>query len=75
VRLDSSERATLRLSVTRRGRRIGPGAHVRLRGGPTRLRVPVRLLPRRPGSYRLTLVAVDPAGNRARALRLRFRVR
>ena len=82
LRYSLSERATLAGKVRRvaaRGRLVRVRGTVSLRSaaGARRLRLSGRLGGRRlrPGRYRLTLVAVDAAGNRSRARVVSFRIR
>jgi hypothetical protein len=77
-----SERATVQLRFARRVRggrfhRIRTGVRVRAAAGANRLRFSGRLTRRArlaPGHYRVTLTAVDAAGNRSRPVSAVFRV-
>jgi hypothetical protein len=72
VRFVLSERARVRLTLRVAGRAIGRGA-VSGRAGLNRVRLPgPRSL--RPGRYRLSVVAVDRAGNRSRPRTASFQV-
>jgi hypothetical protein len=77
-----SERATVRVQVSRRQarhrmRKLAPVLRFSARAGGNRLRFAGRLSRKvrlAPGSYRATLIAVDAAGNRSRAVTGSFRV-
>jgi hypothetical protein len=71
VRIVLSERATVGFSV-KRGSRVAVRFSRALRGGAGSLRLPTRLAA---GSYLLTAVARDTAGNVSRPARRRFRVK
>jgi hypothetical protein len=76
-RLSEAARVTLRFARLRRGRYVTvPGAvALSARAGLNRVRFQGRLSRRRslrPGRYRVTVAAVDAAGNRARARTARF---
>jgi hypothetical protein len=74
-----SERASLKLTVVRAGKRGKAVARTTVKDRPAgrgaltlRARVGRKLLA--PGRYRLLVTAVDGAGNRARAVAVAFRV-
>jgi plastocyanin len=73
VRLVVGERSTLRLSLSRSGRHKVLRRWARRAVNAT-VAVSVSTRGLAPGSYRLTIVAVDRAGNRSVAVRPRFRV-
>lgn len=78
-----SERATVRLQFARRGRNgryraVATTVRISGRAGDNRLRFAARLSRRArlaPGLHRVTLVAVDRAGNRSRPVVAGFRVK
>ena len=76
LRLTLSERATLAVSIERR--RVVRGTLVRASAGPGRATIPFSgRIGRRalsPGSYTATITAIDGAGNRSRAVRVKFSV-
>ena len=75
LRFRSSEAGTLSVVVRRGSRRVGKLSR-RIRAGRGRVALSGRLGRRalRPGRYRLVLTARDEAGNRSRAIGLRFRI-
>jgi hypothetical protein len=76
--LSEPARVTLKFERARRGRWVAVRGALRRAGtaGANRLRLSGRLLGRRlpPGRYRLSAVAIDPAGNASVVQRARFRV-
>ena len=76
LRLTLSERATLAIAIERR--KVVRGTLVRASAGPGAVTIPfsgrVGRTALAPGSYTATITAIDGAGNRSRAVRVKFSV-
>jgi hypothetical protein len=76
LRLTLSERSTLAIAIERR--KVVRGTLVRASAGPGQVTIPfsgrIGRTALAPGSYTATITAVDGAGNRSRAVRVKFSV-